>query len=90
MYEEDLTERRLRYSFAGNWGGSQPTRNARNPEKALAEAEALSGLSVPLDRESGPPVRWRSGGAEALSFPDPGEPVSVDGKVRNATPAVKP
>jgi hypothetical protein len=55
----------------------------------LAEAEALSGLSVPLDRESGPPVKVAIQRGRSLSFPDSGEPVSVDGKVRNTTRVVK-
>ncbi len=53
---------------------SRAALNARDPEKALAEASALSGLSVPLDRESGPPVRWRSGGTEASPSPTRANP----------------
>jgi hypothetical protein len=63
--------------------------DARDPEKALAEAAALSGLSVPSDRESGPPVSWRSSGAEASPSPT-GRTLSVDGKVRNGGRGVKP
>jgi hypothetical protein len=50
--------RDLSVDFANSLRSLSPPLDARNPEKALTEAAALSGLSVPLTGKAGP----RSGG----------------------------
>lgn len=67
-------------------GGQSSQR--RNPEGAVAEASALSGLSMSSPRESGPPARRLVSGAEAPSTGDRGSPRSRGGKVEVTPRAV--
>src|SRR5690554_1480395 len=89
----DLTPapyRRLRRRYlppvADAPGGQSSQR--RNPEGAVAEASALSGLSMSSPRESGPPARRLVSGAEAPSTGDRGSPRSRGGKVEVTPRAV--